>query len=271
MFTFRNWEHKRYEEDSDGSSSTSIEDTKRKREGEDIETEKVKKSKKQTERQLKKEKEIQTMEEVMVTMKQIMTEIKAIRDENKEYREEIKELRKENEQLRMEMKLIHEKTEKLDSIEWKMEKIERKQRKNNIAITGLQIHNRKDEDIKGYVEQFIKNELKVEACIKTAYAANNGIVIAEVENFDKKMEIMENKGKLHNIRNQRVYINNDYTKKESEIQRVIRNKAKEEVANGNKVKIGYQKITINGITWRWDEKMKNLKQKQLESQNIAKN
>lgn len=63
---------------------------------------------------------------------------------------------------------------------------------------------------------------------------------------------------------QRIYINDDLTKKDQEEEKQLRYFAKEEKRKGQEVKIGYNKITVNGEEWRWytvkvklEEKSKN--------------
>lgn len=60
------------------------------------------------------------------------------------------------------------------------------------------------------------------------------------------------------LRGTKIFINNDLTPKEREIQRIMREIAREERKNGAEVKIGYQKIRINKKDFIWKEE--NLKE-----------
>ncbi|KAJ8912534.1 hypothetical protein NQ315_014478, partial [Exocentrus adspersus] len=45
----------------------------------------------------------------------------------------------------------------------------------------------------------------------------------------------------------------DLTKEERKIQKTIREKAKQEKEKGNDVKVGYQKLVVNGKVWKWNK------------------
>ena len=65
--------------------------------------------------------------------------------------------------------------------------------------------------------------------------------------------------------------NADLTKKEIKIQSKIREIAKEERNKGNRIKIGYKKLTINGKEWKWDENENNVKEIMSNQNTIPKN
>ncbi|KAI4465408.1 atp synthase mitochondrial f1 complex assembly factor 2/atp12 protein mitochondrial precursor [Holotrichia oblita] len=66
------------------------------------------------------------------------------------------------------------------------------------------------------------------------------------------MEVMKNKSKLRNKLDNKVFINDDLTREERDIQRIIRQKAKEEKSKGKQVKIGYAKLVIEGYVYGVD-------------------
>ena len=51
-----------------------------------------------------------------------------------------------------------------------------------------------------------------------------------------------------------MYIDNDLTRKEREVQREIRKIALEEKGKGNKTKIGYRRVRINDEMYVWNDK-----------------
>lgn len=55
-----------------------------------------------------------------------------------------------------------------------------------------------------------------------------------MENIQEKNKILENKRKLRNVRGLRMYINNDLTKNEREIQKEVREHAKQYREKGKK-------------------------------------
>ncbi|KAF2892012.1 hypothetical protein ILUMI_14161 [Ignelater luminosus] len=58
--------------------------------------------------------------------------------------------------------------------------------------------------------------------------------------------------KLKQIKKAKVYINDDLSVIEREKQKQIRRKANEETGNRKDVKIGYNRVIIDGVEWRWD-------------------
>ena len=59
--------------------------------------------------------------------------------------------------------------------------------------------------------------------------------------------------KKNTLKDKRLFIDNDLTKKEREIQKNIKDIAKAEREQGAKVKIGYRKVKINDKTFIWKE------------------
>jgi len=57
---------------------------------------------------------------------------------------------------------------------------------------------------------------------------------------------------------ERIFIDDDLTKKEREIQNHLREKAKEERRKGNRAKIGYAKIWVNDKCYWWNAREKRL-------------
>jgi hypothetical protein len=74
----------------------------------------------------------------------------------------------------------------------------------------------------------------------------------------KNGKLWKNKRKLREKKGKRVYIEDDLTKKERDIQKELRALAKEERQKGLRVKVGYKKIWIEGKGFRWDEEKEKL-------------
>lgn len=146
--------------------------------------------------------------------------------------------------------------QRIEKLEDNAEMSERNWKKNNIIIKGIKLNNEKE--IKKDIESFLKNETKVEAKLNNAYRVKTDkteFVVARFEDFEDKIKVMKNRKML---RNTDKYIDNDYTKKEQEIQREIRNIGKEHKEKGKKVYVGYQKIFIDDEEYRWDNKEKGV-------------
>lgn len=67
-----------------------------------------------------------------------------------------------------------------------------------------------------------------------------------------KDKIMTNKNKLKNIRNSKIYFNDDLTTQERTIQKLVRIKVCEETEKRKQVKMGCQKLIIRGEVWKWN-------------------
>lgn len=235
------------------------------------------KSAKQTNTTKSKEEEQMQNNENNIMM-EILKELKDMRKENREFRKEITELREqitkreedlETRQNNMENQLsnLEKKTEmqvqkledKLKVLEETEEYRKRREKRNNIIIKQ-KLHNTQEDgtisanEIKNHTKEILK---KIEAEVdfsRAAYigkdGANRDLIRVELKNFDDKMKIMSNKRKLQG---QECYIDSDLTSEERRIQAEIRKKAKEEREKGKTVKIGYQKIQIDGKWENWTE------------------
>lgn len=64
---------------------------------------------------------------------------------------------------------------------------------------------------------------------------------------------MKNKHKLKNLKGEKIFINEDLTIDERRKQNKIRNMAKTFMEEGKKVKLGYNKIIVDGEEWRWNK------------------
>lgn len=207
---------------------------------------------KQSENNKQTEQEESVMDELKVMISKIM-------ESNEEIKQELRELRNEN-------KVKEEKWEeekqvmmgKIEHLENMMEKTEKEKRKKNIVIKGFKL---KGNNIKEEIEEYLSTEMQVNTKIMMAYKITlnnkekNEIVIAELESLEKKLEILKAKNK---IKRSTVYIDSDLTQCEREIQRQIRSIAREEGGKGKTVKIGYQKLTVNGKEYRWNMRQKGL-------------
>lgn len=232
------------------SDDYSTDDTKRKR-GTDIEEADIfTRSKKVARTPDKTKKSENKLDKLMVMMQTLMQDVKDIKDEQKAYKEEIQQLKIENDQIRNENKEIRK---EIKEIKTKMDKMEKEKRKNNIVIHGIEINSEKQEEQVEEIKNFMKNKIGVETQIKNLKKIRSKICLVELGNNDEKRKVMQNKNKLKNIRDQKIYINDDLTKNEREIQKKIVNAAKEEKRKGKKVKIGLQRLIIEDKKYKWND------------------
>ncbi|KAH0820866.1 hypothetical protein GEV33_001925 [Tenebrio molitor] len=189
--------------------------------------------------------------EIKTTMiREMREEIKTLRKELAAVREENGELRKELATVREEMRGREEKGQlekadwmkRMEMIEEKMEQREKKERKNNVIITGIGAISG---NVERGVEEWLEKEIGVKVNVKEAFKINkNKMMLAKIENWEQKKNIM---------------LNDDLTKEERETQKKLRELAREERDRGKRVKIGYRKIQINGDWFRWDKRQEKLK------------
>lgn len=202
----------------------------------------------------------------------ILSEIRDIKKQNESFREET---RKELEELRNELKARDDKWDnernsisikidnmgntvgnRMDVIEKRMQELERseefrqkRERRNNILIKSAEIESNKDkieEEI-----QAVFNKLEVETEYEhIKYIGKDwkgrGMALVRMRKFEDKIQVMKSKSKLAG---KECFIESDMTREERKIQAALRGRAKEERERGNEVKVGYQKISING---RWE-------------------
>ena len=133
---------------------------------------------------------------------------------------------------------------------------EKMEKKNNIVVRGLNI---KRQNVKSEIGEFIKEKLGVEAEILWARKIENRgncLVVVKLVSWEDKQNIMRNKKKLGG---ENIYIEQDLTFKEREIQRSIAVEVRKLRAEGKNVKVGFQKNFLEGkwIPWEnWREQDK---------------
>lgn len=197
------------------------------------------------------------VEELKLMMSQLITEVREMRKENQEYRSAFKELLAENQQIKQENENMKKDMKLLVR---RLESVEKKQKKNNIVITGTEIHAERNQPLGNKIEEFINTSLNIDIKIVQAYQVRKDIYVAEVSSWENKTTIMKNKAKLRVLLNRKIYIENDYTQEEREIQKIIREQAKKEKLEGKQVKIGYQKLMVDEIAYKWNKDLKKLDQ-----------
>lgn len=249
--------------DSDDYTS---EEVKRKRDG-STPDEIFKRSRKlsRTPQKNKQDKE-DKIDSLMDMMRELMKDTKDIKQDHKDFKQELISLRQENKDLREENRII---TEKLKSMEGSIRRLEKDKIRNNIIISGLDLEKSQKIELKHGLEEFIENATGVKVNIKEATEIGTKICKAELDNSYEKDLVMKNKAKLNQLKS-RIYINNEMTKEEREIQKIVKQKAEDERKKGKNTKIGYHKVLIDGIQWKWDRVQEKLLENPIQ-QNPPKN
>lgn len=202
-------------------------------------------------------------------------EMKELKVEQHKYYEEVRTLKQENGELKHEISNINKRLERLDLVEHQYERMDREKRKKNLMITGLDTRANGNEEIKSEMETFLREKLNVEVKIDSATKISNKHCLITTASLQDKIGVLKNKSKLRSMEEQKnVFINNDLTVKEREIQSKIRKIAEEERKAGKAAKTGYQKLITNGQLWKWDERKDKLvmcNNKELLQKNAPKN
>lgn len=244
------------------SDEYSTDDTKRKR-GKGDEENAFSKSRKIVRTPDKTSKKENDKLDILIDMvKDLKIETAQIRKDQEEYREEIRKLREENklliaenQEIKQENKITKEKLREVsDTVEW----LEKERRKNNLVMSGIKIDTEDKKVLKQAVENMFENNLQVKVQIKAAHRLGEKICLIEMEKEEEKEKIMKSKHKLKDINDEKIYINNDMTKKEREKSKEIRKIAKNERDKGKNVKIGYNKINVDGKEWKWNKDTERL-------------
>lgn len=198
--------------------------------------------------------------------KLLQEEIKKLRTEQGEFKEEVKQLKDIHEKALQEIGNLRKELKESNE---RIERLEREKRVRNIVIQGLQIDTNNPNELKEGAKNFIEKELGVEIRIESAIKLAEKTCLIELNSKTDKMVIMNNKSKLRAQKN-KIYINDDMTKEERKVQAIVRKIAKEERAKGRKVKISFQKLTMDGEIWYWNrekEKLEAARKKSKETKN----
>ena len=128
---------------------------------------------------------------------------------------------------------------------------QREVRRKNVTIRGLEANENNAEKV---VREFLCSQLKIESNIEEIIPIRMdgkiGMFIVKFSNITTKFQAINNK---RNLRGSQIFISQDRTLAEREIQRKIAKIAKDEEQDGNQVKIGFKKLMINERHYIWKE------------------
>ncbi|KAJ3622048.1 hypothetical protein MTP99_002581 [Tenebrio molitor] len=164
------------------------------------------------------------MEDLKNMIQKLMEEVKEIR--HHKYQEILVKLDEENKEIKREN---NEMRTKIQYMEDKIEQMERHQKKNNIVIYRMELMKEKNDTLEKTLEKWIKNNLGIVVEIvcrnSTRKCTWDKWVNTEkdINNEEKIMLTWENE-------NKKIFITNDLTKKERDIQGWVREEANAEKA-----------------------------------------
>ena len=179
-------------------------------------------------------------------------EIKEERERSERERE--RERARETEEWEREKKYL---LGRIRRIEEEKDRAEREKRRKNIVIKGVDW---KEGNNEGTVKEFIREKMKIGAEIERTHMIRvgnkNTIIVATMKSMEEKIRIMKEKRKLE----KGIYIDDDLTREEREIQQRIRRIDRVRREEGECVKIGYKKLKIENRWYRWNENEERLEE-----------
>ena len=209
----------------------------------------------------KKEKtEINSGALILAKLEEMSLDMKVVKKTNEEIKIELmksqEEWKKEKEELKAEIYTLTERLRILESCEEARKKVEKKR---NVVVTGLELK-KEDPRLKDTLKKWITEKLEVDVTINDAFKIavdkfEKPVVLVKFNSMDDKISVMRNKYKLQKTK---IFVNDDLTKSEQEIQKRITEIAKRETEKGNKTKVGYQKIQLEGHWKKWSDIVKEI-------------
>ena len=188
-----------------------------------------------------------------------LNEIRAeIKKNNEEMKREIEKIRgewkKKNEEMKIEMSGLKK---RVTELERKDVMRERKERRNNIIVSGMKLspEKRKTGALKQEVQRLLKQKQVAEVNIESAFHLSqdekgNSRIVATLRTFEEKMAVMKGKSGLAGTE---IYVGDDLTEQDRRMQKEVRDKAREERGKGKVVKTGFGRINIDGKWMKWSE------------------
>ena len=141
----------------------------------------------------------------------------------------------------------------IQTLDRRVNYLERVNKQNNVIVSGMRMNDQVRGSMKGKLEDLFKKELEVNVPVKFVTISGQRICLVELENKEDKIRIMKVKNKLRKLSGKTIYVDNDYPVKKQQVQRNIRKRAAEERQKGNQVRVGYQKMVVDGKEWKWNE------------------
>ncbi|XP_046416190.1 uncharacterized protein LOC124177644 [Neodiprion fabricii] len=135
---------------------------------------------------------------------------------------------------------------------------EKWERRNNVMIRGLEV------DVGGRADRLaerllaeVTGELINIKEVQVFQEGRNRALLVKLGDWVTKRKVMDGKSVL---KGRKVFIDDDLTKREKEIQIEITKRATEARASGMRVKIGYMKLWVGDSMYVWSEEEKGLKE-----------
>ena len=168
-----------------------------------------------------------------------------LRQSSEAWRKELEEAKKEWETKELALReKIKELEDKLEEQQSKEIKRKRGERKKNVVIMGQNFQNEGDK-LESEVKKFLSEELNEEVAVDDVCMLNPSVCLLKLVSMEDKKRIMKAKSKLK-YNKKKIFINDDLIPEDRNVQKKLREKAKQEAANGKKVRLGFRRIEIDG-------------------------
>ena len=115
--------------------------------------------------------------------------------------------------------------------------------RNNLIITGVTMGEGMEEELRVAIESKMGELFRVKAKVGRPYKIDEAKYIIEMEQWNDKLTILKEKAKL---KGRDIFIDSELTKTKRGIQKCIRDVYRIEKGKGAKIKVGYQKLNVNG-------------------------
>lgn len=150
-----------------------------------------------------------------------------------------------------------------DKISRRLFHLERDQRRNNIIVTGIEARSAAEahQIIKSVINPSKGSNVEL-SNVRVLKTASGTKVIATCRSLEEKLHIMRQKKHLRGPKGNPVYVSDDLTPEDSEIQFQARLQAKRMRNEGKDVQIGFGRLRVDGIWYMYEQATQSFSRKQ---------
>lgn len=216
------------------------------------------------------------MEKLLKEVRQMMKTLEE--DKTERQKESIKEKKERQEERREDMdkleglltahrdswekekKILMERQEKLEE---RLCRLEKEGKRNNVIVSNYEAKETDSRKLAREMEDMMSKKVGEPVRVETAYrirSERGDRQVVRLAEFEDKMIVMKNKKKFFEKRGEEkipIYVDDDLTIEEREIQKKARDFAKTKREEGCVVKVGYKKVFVEGAEMRWSTEEKS--------------
>lgn len=151
--------------------------------------------------------------------------------------------------------------DRVSTLEHRLEMQDRENRKLNIIIRGLQAT---PESALERTSSFLRTDFMKDGCVlearilksKSKSKSKPCMILAKLASWEIKRDILSRKKEV--LGDREIFIDNDLTQMQRAIEGHVRKVARQERTKGKVVILGREKLSIDGVWYRWNEVGENL-------------